>query len=225
MRPIIRGVEAMRAGASMTAENDQYFRPVRDFCQRAVVTCAADAPLLEVVRTMREKAISCVIVVADGMPRAILTDRDLRNKVVAEDRSPATLTVADVMNAPLAVIGEDDVLYEALYRLSRQKIHRLVVVDGVLAGVHGAQDRARAFGIGIGHPHAGAADRQPPFPVRDRQVLVAHVRVDALGLQQAAGDLRFDRIEVAGDGGEHARVRGAHAPVQATGYASARTPR
>src|SRR5690606_5544967 len=45
---------------------------------------------------------------------------------------------------------------------------------------------------------------QPPFPVRQRQMLVAHVRIDALGHQQAARDLRLDRIEMAGDGGEHA---------------------
>src|SRR5690606_34674173 len=71
-----------------------------------------------------------------------------------------------------------------------------------------------------GHAHPRAADGQPPFPVRQRQMLVAHVRIDAFGRQQAARDLRLDRIEIAGDGGEHA-ARGCFWPAgQATLTAS-----
>lgn len=119
------------------AEENQFFRPIRDFCQRNVVTCAAADGVVDVVARMRERNISSVVVVGDGRPLGILTDRDLRNKVVAQGRDPNTLHVADIMNAPLAVIGEDDVLYEALYRMSRLKIHRLVVVTpgGELAGI------------------------------------------------------------------------------------------
>lgn len=167
----------------MTAEDNQYFRPVREFCQRAVVTCTADAPLLEVVRTMRENGISCVIVVADGMPQAIFTDRDLRNKVVAEDRSPADLKVADVMNAPLAVIGEDDVLYEALYRLSCHRIHRLVVVDGAgrLAGVVTDTDILR---LQANSPHQLALDIGRAGSIDELRQL--HGRIQQLVLQLSA---------------------------------------
>ncbi len=87
---------------------------------------------------MRERSISCVVVVAEGKPIAILTDRDLRNKVVATGKDAGEPGASrDVMSTPLVTIGEDDVLYEALYRMSRHNIHRLVVVDqaGVLAGI------------------------------------------------------------------------------------------
>jgi len=119
------------------ADENEFFRPIRDFYQRSVVSCTADDDLVDIVARMRERSISCVVVVSDGRPSAILTDRDLRNKVVATGRPPSTLRVADVMSAPLHTIAEDDVLYEALYRMSRHNIHRLVVVDaaGALAGI------------------------------------------------------------------------------------------
>lgn len=119
------------------ADENEFFRPIRDFYQHRVVSCAADDNLVDVVAGMRERGISCVVVVSEGKPCAILTDRDLRNKVVATGRTPASLRVADVMSAPLMTITEDEVLYEALYRMSRHNIHRLVVVDGAgaLAGI------------------------------------------------------------------------------------------
>lgn len=119
------------------ADENQFFRPIRDFYQRTVVSCSASDPLVDIVAQMRARSISCVVVVEDDRPRAIVTDRDLRNKVVATGRDPANLSVADVMSMPLVTIGEDDVLYETLYRMSRHNIHRLVVVDsaGALAGI------------------------------------------------------------------------------------------
>src|SRR5690606_10336343 len=100
------------ATCPMADEND-FFRPVSDFCQRKVVTCVPDASLVDVVGIMREKNISSVVVCEGDAPSGIITDRDLRNKVVAPGKDPKSLRVADIMNAPLSVIGEDDVLYEA----------------------------------------------------------------------------------------------------------------
>lgn len=127
------------------AEQNEFFRAIRDLEQRQVVSCHAGDRLVDIVGRMRELSISCVVVVDDGKPTAILTDRDLRNKVIAASRNPAELTVADVMSAPVITIGEDDVLYEALYRMSRHGIHRLVVVDraGALAGIITVTDLLR----------------------------------------------------------------------------------
>lgn len=112
------------------SEEGHFFRPVKDFCQREVVTCAPDDRLVDVAGIMREKNISSVIVLENQLPQGIMTDRDLRNKVVAAGVDPSTLDVRTIMNSPLSVIRESALLYEALYRMSRQRIHRLAVVDG-----------------------------------------------------------------------------------------------
>ena len=48
------------------ADDNQFFRPIRDFYQRTVVSCSADDALVDIVAQMRERSISCVVVVTDG---------------------------------------------------------------------------------------------------------------------------------------------------------------
>lgn len=114
------------------------FLTVGNYCQREVITCTPSELLTDVAATMQRHDISSLVVCKAGkQPAGILTDRDLRNKVVARGIDPGTLTVADVMNSPLITIAEDDYLFEALHRLSRHRIHRLVVTgpSGELAGI------------------------------------------------------------------------------------------
>lgn len=118
-------------------EANTLFLPVGAFCQRDVVTCDAADPLVSVSGQMRQRNISSVVVCRDGVPVGIFTDRDLRNKVVARGLDPNLLTVCDIMNTPLITIGEDEFLFEALYRMSKHGIHRVGVVDaaGRLVGI------------------------------------------------------------------------------------------
>ncbi len=161
------------------AEENQFFRPVRDFCQRKVMTCSADDALVEAVITMRERNISSMVVLRDGMPDGIFTDRDLRNKVVAPGRSPTELKVGDVMHSPLITIGDDDVLYEALHRMSRTKIHRLVVVDdkGALTGIITDTDILR---LQAHSPHQLVLDIEKATSIDDLRQL--HTRIQNLVL-------------------------------------------
>ena len=161
------------------AEDNQFFRAVRDFCQRDVVTCAPGDSLVDAVGIMRSKNISSIVVISDGKPHGIFTDRDLRNKVVAQGRTPTELTVADIMHSPLTVIGEDDVLYEALYRMSRQKIHRLVVVDdaGLLTGIITDTDILR---LQAHSPHQLVLDIEKAASIDDLRDL--HARIQQLVL-------------------------------------------
>ena len=119
------------------ADPNIFFLPVGEFSCREVVTCSPDDELVAVAALMRRRNISSVVVCREGAPAGIVTDRDLRNKVIAAGTDPNGLRVAEVMNAPLISIGEDDFLFEALYRMSRHGIHRVVVVDssGRLTGI------------------------------------------------------------------------------------------
>lgn len=169
------------------ADDNQFFRPVRDFCQRQVVTCTADDALVDIVSIMRAKNISSVVVTAGDSPSGIFTDRDLRNKVVARGLDPRSLRVRDVMNAPLAVIGENDFLYEALYQMSRQRIHRLGVVDGTgaLAGIITDTDILK---LQSHSPHQLVLDIEKAETVEDLKQL--HQRIEALVLHLSGTGIR-----------------------------------
>ena len=113
------------------------FLTVGNYCRREVITCSTSDRLTDAAATMQNRNISSLVVCSGGNPIGILTDRDLRNKVVAQGIDPGTLSVADVMNSPVITISEDDYLFEALHLISRHRIHRLVVTNpaGELVGI------------------------------------------------------------------------------------------
>jgi len=118
-------------------EANVLFLPVGQFCRREVVTCGADEPLVAVARIMRTRNISSVVAADGGVPVGIVTDRDLRNKVVAHGLDPRVLLVRAIMSSPLITVGEEEFLFEALHQMSSHGIHRVGVVDraGRLVGI------------------------------------------------------------------------------------------
>ncbi len=169
------------------ADENQFFRPVRDFCQRSVLTCGPDDALVDAVGVMRARNVSSLVVAEGEAPIGIFTDRDLRNKVVAVGADPAGLKVRDVMNAPLETIGEHEFLYQALYRMSRRSIHRLAVVDGTgrLAGIITDTDILR---LQAHSPHQLVLDIERAADVEALRAL--HGRIQALVLHLAGTGLR-----------------------------------
>lgn len=119
------------------AEENVFFLPVKNFGRRDLMTCSIDSPLVDAAALMRQHNISSIIVVDHEEPVGIFTDRDLRNKVIALGKDPDSLQARSIMSAPLIVVNEEDFLFEALYRMSRHKIHRVCVVDadGRLTGI------------------------------------------------------------------------------------------
>lgn len=105
------------------------FQPVKNYCRRNVATCAPDDTVKSVAGAMSGLRISSMIVCEGKNPVGILTDRDLRNKVVALGVDPETIVARDIMNSPLITVNEDDFIFEALYRISKNSIHRICVVD------------------------------------------------------------------------------------------------
>ncbi len=114
------------------------FLTVGNYCRREVITCTPSDLLKDAAATMQRRNISSLVVCTTGEPPVgILTDRDLRNKVVAGGVDPGTLSVTQVMSSPVITIAEDAYLFEALHLISRHRIHRLVVTGpaGELAGI------------------------------------------------------------------------------------------
>lgn len=118
-------------------ESSFFFVKVKDICKTKVFTCNPSSTLSEIAKIMKEKNISGIIVTENDIPIGIITDRDFRNKVIAKGISPENLTVADIMSYPVVTVKEEDYIFEAIYKMTKQNIHRLVVVDemGQLKGV------------------------------------------------------------------------------------------
>lgn len=107
--------------------------PIERLATRAPVAVDAGRTVGEVARIMRDERVSSVLV--RGMPMGIVTDSDLRTRVLAEGRGPDT-PVSKVMSAPLKTFPADAPVFEALLHVLEQRIHHLALIrNGSVIGV------------------------------------------------------------------------------------------
>jgi len=112
---------------------------LRELMTATVITAARDESALSVARTMRDRGVGSVVVLdAGGEPTAIVTDRDLALRVIADGRSAAESLIGDCATTPL-ICGEPEMeLEEAAALMVRHRVRRLPVVEpegGRLAGI------------------------------------------------------------------------------------------
>jgi CBS domain-containing protein len=103
---------------------------VRAFMTKGVLTVDENDTVLEAARLMAELDIGSLIVVRDGVPVGILTERDILSKVVAEERSAKSLKISEVMSSPVISVQADRTVSEALTLMGQKGIKHLVVKDG-----------------------------------------------------------------------------------------------
>jgi len=115
---------------------------VRDLVKRPLVTCGVSASAVEVARRLSRDGVGSVVVIgADGGAVGIVTDRDLRRKVVEEARDPGAVDAASIMSSPLVTIRPSAFAFEAVLEMTRRHIRHLVVVDdGRPIGVVSSRD-------------------------------------------------------------------------------------
>jgi CBS domain-containing protein len=109
---------------------------LREIMTPGVVTASADSDVLSVAQLMRDHAVGSVVICdAEGEPAAMVTDRDLAVRALAEER-PASGSIDDHASRPL-VTGEPEMdLEEAAALMVRHRIRRLPVVsDQGLVGI------------------------------------------------------------------------------------------
>lgn len=109
---------------------------IRDTMTVDVITVIEDQSLEDIVKTMADKNISCVVVVKGERPIGIITERDLVKRVLYKREDMAKIKAKDVMTSPVISISPDIQFGDALSVMESNKLRRLVVVeDDSLAGV------------------------------------------------------------------------------------------
>lgn len=102
---------------------------VKDVMKTQLVTAEADESVAVVCRRMKQHHLGAVLVMQAGKMTGIFTERDVLNRIVAEGRDPAQLTVKDVYTAnPVAVKGGTSIKACAAI-LRKQGFRHLPVVD------------------------------------------------------------------------------------------------
>ncbi len=117
---------------------------VRDWMSSPVVVVDPDSSVSYAMTLMRRRNIHSVVVdVSEKNPSyGIVTTTDIRDKIVAEGRNPAEISVREIMSGPIITGRAEWTLAECSRVMQKNKFHHLPIADGAgtLIGMISATD-------------------------------------------------------------------------------------
>jgi len=102
---------------------------VKDVMTKNVITVDSSAPVKKVAELMDKHDIGCVIVMNEGKPIGIITERDMLKRVLLQFRDPRMTRVNDIMSTPLIASNPETNVREAVRLMNERRIKKLPVVE------------------------------------------------------------------------------------------------
>jgi CBS domain-containing protein len=98
--------------------------PVRD-----VLMCDPVTTIREAAAMMGERNVGSILIVDEGRrPRGIVTDSDLRSKVVAQAKDVSS-PISDIMSSPVLTIDDQSTLSSMIATVMRKHLHHFAVTE------------------------------------------------------------------------------------------------
>jgi CBS domain-containing protein len=101
---------------------------LRDLLRREPITTTGDATIREAAQLMAREQVSSLLVVDGASLVGIVTDRDLRTRVLAAGLDTSH-PVSEMMTTHPVTAGPDDIAMELILEMTSRNIHHMPVVD------------------------------------------------------------------------------------------------
>jgi CBS domain-containing protein len=109
---------------------------VRDVMTKNPVALSSDSSVVEAAKLMSDFKIGSVVVMENGKPCGIVTDRDIAVRAVATGSDPAKTRLADICSHSLAAVRPDQSVDDAIQVMKSHDVKRVVVMtDSKLEGI------------------------------------------------------------------------------------------
>jgi CBS domain-containing protein len=109
---------------------------VRDIMQKNVITIESVKKAHDAAIILKEKEISFVVVVKEGKPIGIVSERDIVRKIVADSNDAQATQLETIMSKNFKWVEPNASIESAVQKMLNNNIRRLVVLENEnLAGV------------------------------------------------------------------------------------------
>jgi CBS domain-containing protein len=118
---------------------------IEDIMVKNVVTLDISVSVKKVVQNMEKNEIGSVVILKEGKPIGIITERDIVKKIVIKDKDANKLKASDIMSTPLETGNKEMSLLDAIKVLVLNRIKKLPILDdeGNLIGIISLFDLVR----------------------------------------------------------------------------------
>lgn len=116
-------------------------QPISAMYRPVIATCPRDTTIASAARKMAETNSSALLVKNDDQIEGIITDADLRKKVVAEEAAFST-PVQRIMTSPVISIGDGSQVYEVFLNMLEKDVRHLMLANqvGEITGIINEKD-------------------------------------------------------------------------------------
>ncbi len=114
---------------------------IRQLMVTEMITASPDETVADVAGKMSRNRVGAVLLLRDGKLEGLFSERDLLNRVVAENRAPASVRVGEVATAEVVTVNLDQPVKELLRVFREKKFRHLPVMEGgVPVGILSTRD-------------------------------------------------------------------------------------
>lgn len=105
-----------------------------------------DATVFEALALMAEKEIGSLVVVQDGRPAGLFTERDYARNLILKGRTSKETKVGDAMSSPVVVASPEQSVEECMAVMTEKRVRHLPVIqDDQLVGIISIGDLVKAI--------------------------------------------------------------------------------
>ncbi|MHB1868772.1 MAG: CBS domain-containing protein [Nitrososphaerales archaeon] len=108
----------------------------RDIVESDFISLPGDTNALDAAKIMKEKRHGFAIIIAEGKPVGIVTEWDYLSRIVAAEKSPASIMIKEIMSENVVSVKASDGIDYVSKLMADRGIRRVLVVDkGKIVGV------------------------------------------------------------------------------------------
>jgi signal-transduction protein with cAMP-binding, CBS, and nucleotidyltransferase domain len=129
-------------------ELDNVYRPLSVLMQTSIETIDSNLSVWHAAQQMAAKKVGALLVQQDGELKGIVTERDLVQKVLSQEKDANLLTVKAVMNHPLIDIDINRTIHDASDLMADKWIRHLPVTENrKIVGILSVRDLIRMIAV------------------------------------------------------------------------------
>lgn len=122
--------ESLQNEAVNDSKSIWLYRQIKDVIGREAIQADHTMSIVDAVKIMSQESVSSLLITQGDKLVGIITDRDIRNRVVAGEMD-TSLAVSQMMTPEPAKIAQHRTMFDALCIMSEHNIHHLPVIDPI----------------------------------------------------------------------------------------------
>ena len=128
------------------AGQDSHQEEIGSYMSSPVITVDSTASIQDAVQMMETKNVGSILVLENGEPAGIVTERDITRKVIGKNLDIKTTQASVIMNHPIHALEGNRPITEANQFMAENKIRHLAVTEkGKIVGMLSVKDLVSFF--------------------------------------------------------------------------------